>query len=59
MNTTIDAAIKTLAAKAGSAATAPESMNLAQAALNLAHTKQVLLQVAFASQPPDTAKVCK
>lgn len=45
METAIETAIKVLANKATNAAQPHEAMNYAQAALNLAHTLQVLKQV--------------
>lgn len=45
MNEEIDKAIKALADKAGSGVAAHEAIHYSQAALNLAHTKQVLSQV--------------
>jgi hypothetical protein len=45
MNEAIDKAIKKLAEAAADAKQSYEAMQLTQAALNLAHTKQVLAQV--------------
>ena len=45
METVIESAIKALAAKAEKAPQPHEAMQFAQAALNLAHTQQVLAQV--------------
>jgi hypothetical protein len=45
METVIEAAIKALAEKINGDVKAPEAINFTQAALNLAHTLQVLKQV--------------